>query len=224
MSNVEQNSNFTKPMLGADMGKLSKSDYENFYRNPDKHIPIDKLGDLYLNWFYERYAALRMLKNLPIFEKAYKILTDRKNYTRKNAFGEMHGDGYLWIVPHPKIKVIVEERQSFRYIYISDGYKFHIRALDYECNYPALKKNELKGITIQKFRKQGFVPYCSMDVNAKRFDAFTYGDRRDDGYVLSMEYCLKGFEKVDNPDGWSLSAIKNLEYWEIYLDDPSELE
>jgi len=219
----KENSKITKLKLHASISKLSKSGYENFYQNPDNHIPIDEFGDFYLNFFYERYTALRMLKNLHIFEKAYKILTSRKNYTRENSFGKMFGDGYLWIVQHPTIKVIVSEWQSFHYIYINDGYNFHIRALDYELNYPTCRKIELKGISIQKFIKQDFVPYCPLNVNVKRFAAFTYGDSRDTGYILSMSYVLNRFEKVDNPGRYCLHAIKNLEVWEPYLDNPSEL-
>ena len=205
--------------------ELSKYDkYDEFYKNPQKYIPLDDLGDLYLGWFYDRYVALRMLKNMPIFERAYELLTERKHYSRNNAFGEMHCDGYLWILKHDTIKVIVEERQSYKYIYINDGNHFYIRALEYKYNYPPYRRKELKGITEAKFKKQGFKPHCPQDPNEERFDAFTYGDSRDDGHLLSMDYWLKGHEKAENSDGHSIAAIKSLEYWVYYLDDPNELE
>lgn len=210
----------------TDMKKANnktKQDFEHFYRNPDEYIPVDEIGDMYLNWFFERYAAIRMMKNLPIFKKAYRTLTKRGNFSREDAFGEMHCDGYLWIEKHPTVKVIIEERQSFKYIYMYDGFHFHIRALDYAYNYPDHRKRELKGITIEKFRKQDFAPHCPEKIS-ERFDAFSYGDRRDDGYILSMDCYMKGFEKVDSPDMRTISAITNLEYWVHYLDDPSELE
>lgn len=198
--------------------------YEKFYKHPNKYIPINELGDLYLNWFNERYAALRMIKNLPIFNKAYKLLTERKNFSRNNAFGEMHCDGFLWVIKHDKIKVIVEERQSYKYIYIDNGSKFHIRALDYHGNYPAYRRNELKGISEIKFKKQGFQPYCPKDVNTQRFGAFTYGDSRDEGYIMSMEYWLKGHEQCDYANSRTIAAAQMIEYWIPYLDNPDELE
>ena len=206
------------------MDKELKKKYDEFHQNPDKYIPIDELGDLYLRWFNERYAALRMIKNMPIFEKAFNLLTERGNFSRDNAFGEMHCDGYLWVMKHEKIKVIVEERQSYKYIYIDDGSSFHIRALDYQSNYPAYRRNELKGITEAKFKKQGFKPYCPQDVNSKRFGAFTYGDARDEGYIMSMEYWFKGHEKCEYADGRTISAAQMIEYWQVYLDNPNELE
>lgn len=204
------------------MNDTQKEQCREFSRNPDKYLPIDELGDLWLQSFNDRYAGLRLKKNIPIFEKAYKLLSERGHYSKKNSFGEMHCDGYLWIMKHESIQVIVEERQSYKYIYIKDGLDFHIRALNYSNNYPALKKIELKGITEDKFKKQGFKRYCSNDVNEERFSAFTYGDERDKGYVLSA--CLiGGFEKVDKANQRVNTVISLMEQWDYYLDNPEEL-
>lgn len=197
---------------------------KKFYNTPEKYVPISEIGDLHVQWFVDRYAALRMIKNMPIFEQAYSLLTERGNYSRKNAFGEMHCDGFLWIEKHPKIKVIIEERQSYKYIYIKEPCKFHIRALAYNLNYPEYRRTQLKGITIDGFRKQGFVSFCPDNVNAERFGAFTYGDARDEGYILSMDFLCKGMEKIEYADSRTISAIENMKYWQVYLDDPTELE
>lgn len=207
------------------MKNKTKKDYQEFYRNPNKHIPINEMGDLYLRWFNQRYAALRMIKNLPIFEKAFKLLTERGNFSRRNAFGEMHCDGYLWVMKHEKVKVIVEVGQSHKHIFINDGFDFHIRALSYDSNYPAYRRNELKGITEKKFKEQGFEPYCPEDYESGRFGAFTYGDGRDDGYILSIK-CLgmADHAECDFVNNKTIGAIERMEYWEKYLDNPEELE
>ena len=202
---------------------LGEKRREDFHENPDKYLRIDEVGDLHLQWFYDKYAALRLLKNIPIFERAYDLLTERKNFSRRNAFGEMHGDHYLWIEKHPKIKVLVDQDQSHRYIYLMDGHRFHIRALEYEYNCPVYRRKQLKGITVAKFRKQGFKTKCQ-DNQDKRFGAFSYGDERDDGYILSADLSIKYHEKVEYADIRSISAIKNMEYWVPYLDDPEQLE
>ncbi len=194
---------------------------EEFYKHPEKHLTIDDMGDLHLRWFNQHYAALRMLKNKPIFDKAFKILTERGNFSRSNAFGEMHPDGYLWIEKHDTIKVIVEEWQSSRRIYIDDGYNFHIRALEYKYNFPEYRVAMLKGITIDKFKKQGFKPFCP-DIN--RFKGFTYGDERDDGYILSMYYLGSYYVECKYVNDMTLPVISRMESWEYYLDNLDELE
>jgi hypothetical protein len=208
--------------LKSEMRKHRRWWRKQFYNTPEKYLPIDDLGDLYIQWFYNRFAALRMLKNMSIFDKAYKILTERKNFSKKTAFGEMHGDGYIWVERHPEIKVIVEEWQSYRLIWIKDSYKFHIRRLYYQYNYP--QNSVPKSFTIAAFRKQEFHPYCPSDYNEKRFDAFTYGDNRDGGYVLSMDFLSKGFENSEYADRSTLFHIDSLKYWDAYLNNPQDLE
>jgi len=193
-----------------------------FWQNPEQYLRIDDVGDLHVQWFYDMYAAKRLLKNIPIFERAYELLTTRKNFSRRNAFGEMHGDNYLWIEKHDKIKVMVHEGQSYRYIFIMNGHIFHIRALEYQFNFPPYRKKQLQGITISKFRKQGFKDEC---LNGKdRFDAFSYGDNRDSGYILSANLQIKNHEKVEYADLRTIYAIKSMEYWVPYLDDTTQLE
>lgn len=202
---------------------LKKARKKEFYGDPEKYLCLDEVGDLHIQWFFDRYAALRMLQKMPIFDRAYELLTERKHFSRANSFGEMHCDGYLWIEKCEDVKVIVEERQSFRMIYIKDSYRFHIRELYYKYAWPSYRRKKLWGISISKFRDQRFKPSCPEDIDS-RFGAFTYGDARDEGYILSMDMLIEGFEKVEYANSGTLSAIKSLDFWVHYLDNPSELE
>lgn len=210
---------------------------DEFHKHPENYLSIDEIGDLHIQWFYNKYAALRLKSVLPIFERAYELLTERGNFSRKNAFGEMHCEGYLWIEKHDEIKVIVEERQSYSNIYIYDGYSFHIRALDFATNYPQHRKNELKNIKLKGFIEQGFKPFCPNDYNIKTFDAFTYGDSRDDGYIVSVSGLYKSNEmpeeirkmfknliSCDYADSRTLYMLDSLNFWTHYLDNPDDLE
>ena len=78
----------------------------------------DECGELYLGWFYDSYATEKLKRYLPVFEKAYNVLTERKNFSRRNAFGEMHGDNYIWIERCDHSKVIVFETQSRLFLMI----------------------------------------------------------------------------------------------------------
>jgi len=196
------------------LASIKEEDEKKIYMNPDKYLPIDAVGDLQLQWFINKYAILRMEKNLPIFEKAFNLLTERGHFSRTNAFGEMHPDGYLWVLKHEKIKVIVEERQSYKRIYIKDGNAFHIRDLQYENAYPQYYKTQLKGNTINKFKKLGFKPDTT-----HKFRGFMFGDERDEGYIFS-----KLSNICDYADSKSIYAIRNIEFWEPYLDNPNTLE
>lgn len=191
--------------------------YRKFYNNPQNFIPISQEGDHYLKEFNKRYAGLRMKGMLPIFYKAYDLLTKRKCYSRKTAFGEMSRDGYIWIMKHDTIKVIVEERQSYKYIYIDDGSEFHIRALNYKNNYP--QKPELTGITEDKFKEQNF----RHDFKQDGCNGFKFGDARDEGYILSCEYNFEGMEEADHVNDRTLIAIDSIEFWDYYLDNPDEI-
>jgi hypothetical protein len=196
------------------MNDLEK--YREFMNSPDKYLPIDELGDFYLRKFNDRYAGLKAVKQIPLFEKAFKILSDRGCYSKELAFGEMHGDGYLWVLKHKDIKVIIEQQQSYKLVYILDGLHFHIRALDYAMNYPQYRKTELKDITETRFKSIGF------KLN-NTFKAFTYGDERDSGYILSM--CLiKGLESIEGSNTRTINVLELMKNWEYYLDNPDELE
>lgn len=194
----------------------------DFYKNPENYLSIDEIGDLELDWFTKNYVGLRFMKNKPIFDKAYEVLSQRGNFSKENAFGEMHGDGYLWIVPHDSVKVIVNEQQNFCYIYIDDGEDFHIRGLEYDGYYPSYRQHEFEGILVERFEQQGFKPSCPED-GTKRFNAFTYGDGRDTGYVLSVYYSnySNDCKYVNDRTLW---GIRNMEFWSAYLDNPEKLE
>jgi hypothetical protein len=168
---------------------------KEFYENPEKYLRIDE---------------------------AFEVLTERGNFSKETAFGEMHGDGYMWIVQHESVKVIVNQEQSFCYIYIDDGDNFHIRGLEYDGYYPSFIQSEFKRITVDKFKKQGFKPSCPDDGN-KRFDAFTYGDGRDIGYVLSVKYSRYG-TKCEYVNDRTIWGIRNMENWSAYLENPENLE
>lgn len=185
----------------------------------DADIPLNDVGDYEIQKLFNAYACERMLENKSIFDRAYDYLVENEMFSSEEAFGEMHADGYLWVEKHDEVKVIVEERQSYRFIYIDDGKSFHIRALDYEFNYPEARRKELEGVTVDRFREQDFRPNSN-----SKFEAFQYGDTRDEAYVLSLEYFLEGHEKCDYADGATLFAIRGLEFWKPYLEDPTTLE
>ena len=192
--------------------------------NPAKYIHIGDDGDNIIKELNKNYAGLRMLKQMTLFDRAFKMLTERGHFSRKNAFGEMCRDGYMWVEKHENVQVIVEVRQSYMHIFIKDGYRFHIRALDYKYNYPPLRKQELKGITVAKFKAQGFRPTTNKD-----FDAFRYGDNRDEAYIFSMVYMpprRAGDEEimiVNGVNDRTLFIIDSLSFWEHYLDNPDDI-
>lgn len=176
-------------------------------------------GELYLGWFYDSYATEKLKRYLPVFERAYKILTDRNNFSRKNAFGEMHGDNYIWIEKCDHSKVIVFETQSCKFLMICKDAEyfpeFHIRELYSQYAY---KRNQLKGLTVSKFRKFNFKTGQSQSEN----NGFYYGDNRDEGFICSTGF---GEElKVEDANRDTLSVIGLMKYWERYLDNPDELE
>jgi hypothetical protein len=223
----------------SDSIKSTREWNEEFFMNPDKYLKIGDIGDLHLEWFNARYAYLRMMEYMPLFDRAYKLLTERKHFSRKNAFGEMHGDGCLWIEKADNVQVIIEERQSYRRAYIKSETRFHIRALSYQWNCPSWRRTMLLGCTIKKMKNQGFKPTVDYKNGAPNF---LYGDSRDVGYILSMELdwqskfldeCL-GAEKagtipsmkkgIDSFCDYTIGGITCIKFWEVYLDDPKLLE
>jgi len=179
---------------------------------------INECGELYLGWFYDSYATEKLKRYLPIFDKAYTVLTERENFSRKNAFGEMHGDNYIWIEKSDYSKVIVFETQSCKFLMIrEDGHfpAFHIRELYSQW---ASKSSQLKGLTVSKFRKFDFKTGQSQSEN----NGFYYGDSRDEGFICSSDW--GGELKLKDANRNTLSVIGLMKYWEHYLDDPNELE
>lgn len=180
---------------------------------------INDCGELYLGWFYDSYATEKLKRYLPIFDKAYNLLTERGNFSRKNAFGEMHGDNYIWIEKCDHSKVIGFETQSCLFLMIrnNNGYfkEFHIRELYSQLAY---NKNQLRGLTISKFRKFDFKTGQSQSDN----NGFFYGDHRDNGFICSSESI--GELKLSGATRDTLSVIGLMGYWETYLDNPEELE
>jgi hypothetical protein len=185
-----------------------------FYWNPDKYLSLDDVGELHLQWFYDRYAALRLIQRLPIFNQAYEVMTERENFSRKNAFGEMHGDCYMWIERNAQSKVICYENQNERLLYISEEFSFHIRRLDYKYNW---HREPYKQAKLEVFRRTDFK-------EAKDNPAFHYGDCRDVGYIGSVSMLLEGREQVESAGRKTLHALKMMDYWQPYLDNPNDLE
>ena len=180
---------------------------------------MNDCGELYLGWFYDSYATEKLKRYLPIFERAYNVLTERKNFSRKNAFGEMHGDNYIWIEKCGHSKVIVFETQSCLFLMICKDteyfQEFHIRELYTQFAY---KRSQLRGLTISKFRKFNFKTGQSQSEN----NGFYYGDHRDNGFICSSDY--SGEFKLKDANRDTLSVIGLMTYWEHYLDNPEDLE
>lgn len=192
-----------------------KEKADKFWMHPEKSIRIDEVGDLHVQWFYDRYAAMRLLQRIPLYEVAYELLTNRGHFSRKNAFGEMHCDRYLWVEKCEHSEVIVEEGQSYLTLNIyKPGRAFHIRDLYYKY---AFDKTSLKGLTLSEYRKIDFKAGLEGKI-------FRYGDTRDDGYLGSMDMYLKGHEKIDGANSRIMSAIKLIDFWQYYIEDPSCLE
>lgn len=189
---------------------------------------LSEVGDLHMQWFFDTYCALRLKKNVSeIFDRMYKLMEERGNYSRKNAFGEMAGDCYLWIEKCDHSKVIIYEGQSFQTMYIKSGLwdkhpgdtifeEFHIRALAYQWNYPPSRKVELKELTLKRYREGNFkaqkTQHCS------DHDGLFFTDARDKGYLGSLR--LGRMERSDQRCLW---AINTMIYWEHYLDHPEDL-
>jgi len=202
---------------------------ERWFHHPERLTSIDDVGEQEIRWLQQKFYTLRLISVIPLYERAYDFMVKRGNFSRKNAFGEMHGDRYMWVEKCDHSKIIVYEEQSCKIIYIytfGDPFpQFHARELYYKYSYPTWKKTELKGITVEKFRNQNFLTGTINSWVSKskteRFDAFEYGDGRDRGYLFSCKGINDKLEDVANFTGY---AIKNIEYWETYIDDPSQLE
>ncbi len=191
---------------------------KEFHNNPDKYLSIDELGDLRIGWLYDRYAALRLLKNMYLFDKAYELMTERKNFSRRNAFGEMHGDCYMWIEKCDH-SVIVFKGQSYKRIFIKENYTFHIRDLYYSCLWREGEKQRLKGLTVKKLKENNFERKYNKDNN----NCLKYGDARDRGYIATMDMLLEGRATIKDSSKKTLMVIDHMQFWEPYLDDPDSL-
>lgn len=209
---------------------MNKQEAREFWNNPTDHLELTDVGDLHIGWLIERFAAERAKSRIETVIKAYDVCVTGKHFSRAKAFGEMHADGYIWVekTDDPNVKVIIEERQSYKraYILYDKKYKkeFHIRDLYCKWAYPTYRKIELKGITIANFRKQGWKHVCP-NVPSARFNAFTYGDCRDAGYIASMDYWTDGLiePKIDSATTYTLGALRCIEFWDYYLDNPKLL-
>lgn len=211
---------------------------KELWKTPEKILSLDDVGELHLQWMIEYFAAERLIQRLPIFDKAVEVMTERGNFSRKNAFGEMHGDCYMWI-EKADCPVICYEDQNNRLLFIkSNSCKFYIRQLAYGANIYNWGRS-FSNCKLSTFRTTGF-KQC--DENP----AFRYGDSRDSGDrcsaglfgmpVASLEeleelgipakFHLPNNEmnKVDNADFHTFYALKLMDYWEPYLDNPDELE
>lgn len=191
---------------------------ENNYEHPDQYFRIDDVGDLHIQWMFDRYAAMRLMQKLPLFDRAYNLMFERKNFSRGNAFGEMHGDNYMWVEKSDHFKVIVLEHQNGSLIFIRSDYKFHIRELLHAATYPTYKKAELKYSKLNNFRVTKF--YEGKNTN----EALRYGDARDTGYLGTCDMLIKGHERLEHANSRILSTIGLIDFWEVYIDDPTELE
>lgn len=195
--------------------KIKKSDW--FKKKIESYISVDYLGDYAIQSIYDRYTAKRLIQRLPIFDKAYKLLLERGNFSRRKSFGEMHGDNYIWIekCQDKGRRVIVQEAQSFSVVFIDDKTSFHIRRLKYRYSF-GMETKDLKGCTLKKYREIDFKPNSE--------GLLRFGDARDDGYEASMSTYLIGHEKVDNSNISTLFIIGLMDYWEYYLEDTNRLE
>lgn len=191
---------------------------KNKYEYPEEYFRIDDVGDLHIQWMFDRYAAMRLMQKLPLFDRAYDLMVERKNYSRKNAFGEMHGDVFMWVEKCGHSKIIVLEHQNGSLIFIRANYKFHIRELLHQSTYPPYKKAELKESTLGNFKRTDF------DKGHNENQALRYGDARDIGYLGSMDMLIKGRERLEYANSRILNTIGLINFWEIYIDDPTELE
>ena len=202
---------------------------QTWYDRPDLFFKegFNDLGDYHLEKFVDRYAAERLKGNMYLFDRAYKVMSERGNYSRKNAFGEMHGDCYMWIEKCEHSDVIVYETQSCKYLYIKDkflfkkGYdnlgRFHIRQLYSQWDW-AYKKTELKGMTLARYKKYNFKTGGSQKENKGLY----YGDCRDTGYIGTLERNI--MDEIDRADFRTLAIINMMKYWELYLENPKDLE
>lgn len=199
---------------------------ENFWKYPAKFVPINDVGHDRIQNLYGRFAIVYLLKNMPIFTRAYTYLREQNNFSEKEAFGEMHGDKYLWIEQHDHAEVLVLKEQSHSFIYIKNGASFYIRSLEFGKEAAAIKK----------YRLSGFKP------GSGNADSFRYGDGRDKNHVLSAQLLLPDTSErvatsefaeqmkelsssitTDNANYHTIHAIEEIAQWEHYLNDPDEL-
>lgn len=192
---------------------IIKNQKDFVWESPSKYFSLDDVGDLHLQWLIDRYAALRLKQRLPLFNRAFDLMTERGNYSRKNAFGEMHGDCFMWIEKCEHSRVICYENQSQRLLFIAlNTYGFHIRYLAYKYSWIKGSHKESK---LETFKRTDFK-------QTNENPAFQFCDARDEGYAVSTDGVIH--PKVDAASMDALSVIGLMDFWEPYLDDPTTLE
>jgi len=199
---------------------------ERWTAKPELITEISEMGDYYVQEFLDNYAGKRVEQLMPLFDRAFKLLTEREHYSRKNAFGEMHCDSYMWIEKCEHSQVIVYEIQSARFMFIKENKydetygsdeppmfgKFHIRQLYFKYQYPTWMKAKLADAKLKHFRKIDFKPlYC---------------DSRDIGYLGTATHDIlrRGETKVKDATMQTIKVMDMMKFWEVYLDNPEELE
>jgi hypothetical protein len=188
---------------------------KDFHQHPERHLPLDEIGDQRIQWLFDRYAGMRLKQRIPIFERAYHLLEKGKNFSRRKAFGEMIRDTYMWIEKTDKPQVIILEKQSNLLAFIKNGLHFHVRELFYHNLFPTHKKKQLAALTLKAYRQIGFKHDLKNEI-------FRYGDARDDGYLGSTTL-WPGLEQTEYANTRILNTFGLMDFWEPYLDDPTEL-
>ncbi|MCK5019017.1 MAG: hypothetical protein KAS32_18295 [Candidatus Peribacteraceae bacterium] len=198
---------------------------ERWFDYPKNIVAASEIGDYEVQNFLDNYIGGRLDQNMELFDRAFALLTERGHYSRKNAFGEMHCDSYMWIEKCEHSQVLVYEIQSARFLFVKENKydetygeeracfgKIHIRELYFEHAYPAWKKNQLKNAKLKHFRDADF--------------KMRYGDSRDEGYIGTAEHAiLRNYEtSIKDATMRTASIIDMMCFWEVYLDNPDELE
>jgi len=209
--------------------KIDEEEEKDWFRHPERLTEISRVGDLHVEWFLLNYVERRLESYMSLFDEAYKLMTKRKNFSRRSAFGEMHGDNYMWVCKCDHSQVICLETQSCKFLYIrkSNHHEpdttystFHIRQLWTKYLYCPGESARLKGLTLKMFKDNDF---SSINGSFDSNKGLWFGDNRDNGFVLSINK-VNDHVYGDVDFEMAVSVIDNMAFWEIYLDDPTQLE
>lgn len=147
-------------------------------------------GNLALEWMADHYMGFHFERH--VLPKLGEIRMDlvKHGATAKNPFDYNDGDDSAYIIPHAKLKVMVcGGKGGHSYLIIEDTFessspdfptwvKLWVRQI-----YPRSKKRHgyLEQVTLDYYNKRDF------DMHYQEGDHFTYGDIRDQNYVVTYD-------------------------------------
>ena len=200
--------------------KLAKQLYD---ANILENKRAEHCGDLLIKWVKECYWGLKVADHLPVFDKVWKILHERK-HTKKNKFIYGDIDVGLWI-EYPKAKhkrVIVSESYC---TCAEDNTHIFIEEHNYE-KIPLFEKLRVVTVWPRQDSRGGYrtkdgwhhwgddrdIKIPSLNTYRERDFKFGYSEGRDKGHCILYHNCNKMAEDAYGTEHRIEHALHILSY------------